>query len=206
MKECNVCGRRVKKLQKGMCYKHYRQLMKYGKVLDNNPRTRKDPNEIVIYDDFAEIILYDNECREIARTLIDLEDIDKIEKYKWYLTDDGYVYSNNGPTRLHRLVMNCPDNMIIDHISGNKLDNRKSNLRICTVQQNDWNRKICKRNTSGTTGVSWNKQLKKWESQICITENNDTKRIHLGYYEDINDAIQARKNAEDIYFGDYKRK
>ena len=205
MKECNVCGRQVKKLQKGMCYKHYRQLTKYGKVLDNNPRAKRDPNEIIIYDDFAEIILYNNKCQEIARALIDLEDIDIVEKYKWHLKH-GYVCSTTDRIRLHRYVMNCPDDMVVDHINGNKLDNRKSNLRICTIQQNSWNHKKSDRNTSGTTGITWHAKQKKWLAQIMITENNKRKNIHLGYYEDINDAIQARKDAEDRYFGDFKRK
>ena len=202
MKECSICGRQVSRLKKGMCNKHYRQLTKYGEVLDNNPRNRNDPNEIVIYDDFAEIILYNNECQEIARALIDLEDISKVEEYKWYLKKDGYVYSNDGPTRLHRLVMDCPEDMIIDHVNRDRLDNRKSNLRICTTQQNSWNHSVCSRNTSGTTGVSWNEYCNKWYAQIMI----NGKTINLGYYDKYEDAIQARKDAEDTYFGDFKRK
>ena len=85
-----------------MCYKHYNQVKKYGHVLDNNPRTRKDPNEIVIYEDHAEIVLYDNNCNETARALIDVEDVDLVKDYKWYLKNEGYVYSNKGATRLHR--------------------------------------------------------------------------------------------------------
>ena len=143
-KRCSVCGREVKSLIKGMCTKHYNQYRKYGKVLDNNPRTKRDPNEIIIYDDYAEVILYRNNI-EIARVLIDIEDIDKVKDYKWNLSH-GYAY-HSGTTKkifMHRLIMNCNDDLVIDHINHDELDNRKSNLRLCTCQQNSMNNKLSK--------------------------------------------------------------
>lgn len=198
MKTCKVCGRECNKLTSGMCNKHYRQFRKYGEVLDNNPRTIKDPNEIVEYEDYAEIIIYNKQCEEIARTLIDLDDVDKVKSHKWHLKENDYVCS--GGILLHRLIMAPDDDMVVDHINHDKLDNRKDNLRICTQQQNMMNNKIRKNNTSGVTGVAWHKEKNKWRSVIMVNH----KQIHIGYYSDIDDAIEARRNAEIEYFGEYR--
>ena len=201
MKKCVVCGREYKSGRTGheMCQKHYKQLKKYGKVLDNNPRTKSDPNEIIEYDDYAEIILYNKDCEEVARALIDLEDIDKVKDYKWKLKDSGYACNNNCGY-LHRFIMDCPDNMVVDHINHNRLDNRKSNLRICTQQQNSMNAGKRNDNKSGTTGICWDKSRNKWKSYIDI--NN--KRINIGRFNTKEEAIEARKQAELEYFGEYR--
>ena len=74
--KCVICGREDRYKANGMCTKHYDQWYKYGKVLDNNPRNQKDPNEIVIHDDYAEIILYEGKtCYEVDRALRNLDDI-----------------------------------------------------------------------------------------------------------------------------------
>ena len=136
----------------------------------------------------------------------DLEDYDKIKDYCWHI-NNGYVYAvgetHNGTMRtvaLHRIVMNCPDNMVVDHINHNKLDNRKANLRTCTQIQNCRNKSMHKNNTSGTTGVSFSKYFNKWHSYICT----NGCQILLGYFDNIEDAIAARKEAEEKYFGEYR--
>lgn len=83
----------------------------------------------------------------------------------------------------------------IDHKNGNILDNRIANLREVSRQQNMQNIKRMASNTSGFTGVSWNKPFFKWHARISY----NGKRIHLGYFSDIWDAICARKAAELIY-------
>ena len=206
MKKCKVCGRECNKLTSGMCDKHYRQFRKYGEVLDNNPRTIKDPNEIVEYEDYAEIILYNLNCEEVARALIDLEDVDKVKQYKWRVNDQWYVLTDiKGTTkkiRIHRLIMDCPDNMVVDHINHNPLDNRKSNLRICTQQQNNKNQKKKTNNKSGVIGVSWDRSRGKWCAQIM----HNNKHIHLGRFDTIEEAIEARKHAEITYYGEYRNR
>ena len=138
----------------------------------------------------------------------DLEDYNRIKNYYWYIGKQGYVFacdinkSRKYRIRLHRLVMNCTDdNFDIDHIHGSttRFDNRKSNLRICTHQENIRNCKVSKNNTSGVTGVSFDKRSQKWFAYIWI----DYKRISLGYYNNFVDAIKARKEAEDKYFGKF---
>jgi hypothetical protein len=193
---CSVEGCNNKHLAKGYCTKHYKQFKKHGRILE---RTKFDPNEIIEYDDHAEIVLYDEGNNEIARALIDLEDIDSVKNYKWYLGNNGYA-TNNKIGRLHRFIMNPPEDMVVDHIDGNKLDNRRDNLRICTHQENDWNKTLISTNTSGVTGVTktkWNT----WEARIQVKG----KKIHLGTFKTKEEAIQTRRQAEIDYYGGYRR-
>jgi len=80
----------------------------------------------------------------------------------------------------------------IDHINGERADNRIVNLRDATNQENNKNRKLPCNNTSGVMGVSWNKQKAKWVAHIRV----DGKTIHLGYFDTIEDAAAARAKAE----------
>lgn len=86
----------------------------------------------------------------------------------------------------------------LDHVNRVRTDNRISNLREVTNKQNMQNAGKRSDNTSGHPGVSWHKQRSKWRAQI---EHNQ-KRIHLGYFTDIEDAIAARKAAEKLYWAD----
>ena len=86
---CIICGSKYN-VRNNLCNKHYLQVYRHGKILT---RTIYDCNEIVKYDKHAEIILYDNNCNEVARTKIDLEDIERCSKHKWCLAVKGYVVS-----------------------------------------------------------------------------------------------------------------
>ena len=197
MKICKVEGCNNKYYAKGYCEKHYNQIRKHGKI----KRTIYDSNEIVLHEGYVEMILYDKQCNEVGRTLIDIEDIDKVKKYKWFI-HDNYVYCGTSKILLHRFIMNCPDDKVVDHINHNPLDNRKCNLRICSNQQNCMNANLSKNNTSGYTGVIWHKLSQKWQSEIRV----DGKYIYLGLFINLKDAIEARKQAEIKYFGEYRNK
>ena len=194
-KTCSVEGCENKHLAKSYCNRHYKQFRKYGYILDI---IQHDSNEIIEYEDYAEIILYNKNGNEVARTIIDLEYIDIIKQYKWHLTNNGYVY-NNQVRFLHRLITNCPEDMIVDHINHDPLDNRISNLRVCTVHQNNMNTGQRCNTSSGVTGVSWYSQTNKWEAYISI----NGKRTRLGYFKTKEEAINARKQAEIEYFGEF---
>ena len=197
MKICKVEGCNRKHVAKGYCDKHYRQVKKYGEV----HRTRFTPNEIIEYEDYAEVVLYNKQCEEVARALIDLEDVERVKNYKWGLiSSTGYVSNSTNVSLLHRFIMNCPDDMVVDHINHNKLDNRKENLRICTQQQNNMNKKMKSNNTSGVVGVSWDKTHSKWIAHIGL----NGKLINLGYYSTKKEAIKARQEAEIEHFGEYR--
>ena len=134
----------------------------------------------------------------------DLEDYDKIKDYCWWISNEGYVVSkdkNRKRAALHRIVTDCQDGLMVDHIHGrqSRYDNRKSNLRIVTNQNNCMNNGLSSNNTSGVTGVHWDKLNKKWKAQIGY----NYKRIQLGAFDNFEDAVAARKQAEDKYFGEY---
>ncbi len=189
MKKCTVEGCDNKHYAKGYCEKHYTQIRRYGRTFNID----FDTNEIIEYEDYAEIILYNKQRNEVARALIDIECIDLIKQYKWHLRTDGYVSTGNN-IYIHRLLMNPPKDMEIDHINRNKLDNRRENLRICTQQQNLQNKGILKNNTSGYTGVY--KRNNKW----CARININKKQINLGTFDTFEEAKQARIKAEIEYF------
>jgi hypothetical protein len=132
----------------------------------------------------------------------DLEDFDKIKNYSWSCNKEGYLMTSiEGKTyRMHRIIMNCSDSKIwIDHINHDVKDNRKSNLRIVNNMQNQMNAKLRSNNVSKCTGVHYHKDDNKWIATIQI----DKKKVHLGAYEDYEDAVNARKQAENRYFMQY---
>ena len=135
--------------------------------------------------------------------LFDIEDYEKIRKYNWTSNSDGYADTTVKGKHLpmHRLVMGCDNNssLVVDHINHDIKDNRKINLRLVTYQQNAMNRSLHSNNTSGVTGVSWNKRDQVWVTYITYNQ----KTIRLGCYINFNDAVRARKKAEDKYFGEY---
>ena len=83
----------------------------------------------------------------------------------------------------------------IDHWNGNGLDNRLSNLREVTHQENNQNKRMRADNTSGVTGVYWEKQIQKWRAQIGVAGG----KIHLGYFNNLQDAAAAREKANTKY-------
>lgn len=165
----------------GYCEKHYNRLKKFG---DPNIRTVHDPNEIIIHEDYAEMLLYDKNCEVVGSTKIDLDDIDKVKNIKWGFNNHGYV-KNKIHGSLHRFIMQPPDDMVVDHINHDKTDNRKQNLRICTNQENTWNSRRSIRNTSGFKGVS--KVKGAYVASIII----DGKNYYLGRFNNKKDALEA---------------
>lgn len=130
----------------------------------------------------------------------DLEDYDKIKDYNWYIDTKGYVRTSNPSRRMHRIILELEDkNIMVDHIHKNKFDNRKSELRIATNSQNQMNRDIPSKNTSGFRGISWHKNKQAWIAQIGV----NGKLKYLGIFKDIEDAIKVRLEAEKYYFGEY---
>jgi len=135
--------------------------------------------------------------------LCNLEDWEKAKNIYWYENNTGYARGlyNGKEILFHNFILNIQDGKQVDHIFGNKLDNRKSMLRILTHQENMLNKGIYKNNTSGVTGVSWDKKSNRWVAYIQYKK----EFIKLGYYQDFETAVKVRKETELKYFGDYHR-
>lgn len=127
--------------------------------------------------------------------LVDNKDYETLNKYKWCLNSAGYAtrqIDNHSSLLMHRFIKNTPKGMETDHINGNKLDNRRDNLRNVTHSQNQRHFRIPSNNTSSVKGVVWDKRNKKWQAQIKLNGKNH----FLGRYTDIQLAREARKEAE----------
>lgn len=135
----------------------------------------------------------------------DLDDYDKIKNTLWKFGDEDYLQGYNKEIgdniRLHQVILPTDSKHVIDHIGGHttRNDNRKLNLRISTSQENSRNHRIRRNNTSGVSGVYFNKTNNNWVAQITI----DYKTISLGNFEDFESAVKARKEAEEKYFKDF---
>lgn len=159
-------------------------------------RQNKKYNDYEIQEDY--VIMYDLNNKSFY---VDLDDFWKVKDICWHVDLNGYVigWTNGKDVGLHRFITNCPDSMDVDHINHDTTDNRKKNLRIATRSQNMMNRGLQDNNTSGVTGVYWNKGRKKWEVQIGV----NSKTIFLGHFTNFDDAVKARKEAENKYFGEF---
>lgn len=173
-----------------LCSKHYSEIRRHGYI---DPM-RERSNVIKYKDDCIQIIFKDGSVG-----VFDKEDEVLINKATWGLDVHGYIHGkvNGELARYHRHLFGFPDK-VIDHINRNKLDNRKSNLRLCTPKDNSRNLSIAKNNTSGVTGVRKTK-YNKWNVRITV----DRKEVHIGNFDGIEEAIRARKEAENKYFGEY---
>jgi hypothetical protein len=139
---------------------------------------------------------------------IDDEDLPIVLSHSWYVSSRGYLSATDrtkspkGETvLLHRLIMNTPKGMCTDHINGDKLNNHKTNLRICTIKQNIRNQKPKIGMTSKYKGVSWSKKMEMWKSGIKI----DLRQIHLGYFKDEKDAALAYNESAINNYGEFAR-
>lgn len=141
-------------------------------------------------------------------TIIDNSDA-WVTEWKWYAHDTGdgrYIYAErkikgNQRIQLHRLIMDCPKEMTVDHIDGDTLNNKRANLRIGTKQQNVFNQQKQSGRTSIFKGVHWFKRGGKWSAYITINQ----KQKHLGYFENESDAARAYDAAAVTLFGEFAK-
>ena len=139
--------------------------------------------------------------------LFDAEDELFVKQHKWTVAKSGYVETtvyDKGEyirMRLHRILLDVPEGMMVDHINGNRWDNRKSNLRIASNADNIRNHRRFITNTSGYTGVSFVKDRGKYAAYITV---NNIKK-HLGYFTNPIMASRAYDQAAVFYYGEFAR-
>jgi len=134
-------------------------------------------------------------------TLIDKKDWNKLSHLTWYAGKYVYTQVDKKTMYLHRLILNAPNELEVDHINGNSLDNRTSNLRFATRSLNEANKGKPAHNTSGYKGVSYYKATGKYSAYIEVNQ----KKKHLGYFKTAEEAAQAYNNAAKEQWGDFAK-
>lgn len=165
---------------------------------------RKTKNYMIGYTDNGEKFTFDF-C-----------DYELVKKYKWYedpgnyiktrgrFMSDNYMAGKQSSFGIHNLIMGIEkpsDNMMVDHIDGNKKNNRRNNLRIATKSQNNWNAKLRKDNTSGAKGVSFDKNKNKWVVQIM----KDKKQNRIGLFDSFEEARSVAEIERKKMHGEFAR-
>jgi hypothetical protein len=144
--------------------------------------------------------------------IVDDEDFDKVSKLKWHVRESKqgcktlYATSsrrNEGKValRMHRLIIGAELRFQVDHIDGNGLNNQKSNLRICTHHQNQFNKSFSDKNKSGFKGVSSHQNSEKFRARLKL----NGREIHLGLFSDKMEAALAYDLAAVKHFGQFAR-
>jgi hypothetical protein len=136
--------------------------------------------------------------------LVSDEDFERLSKYKWYLNDSGYAITFSWDSkrkksvhfRLHRILLGLTDPKIqVDHINGNRIDNRRENLRIVTNAINSRNKTVPSKSNTGYYGVSFKKKQNKYRTYIFY----NYKQIYLGTYDTAEEgALAYNKKAEEL--------
>ena len=192
---CVICGEKKAASFNGLpyCNKHWLRMYTHG-----TPHLieRKSKNKYSISGDIAICHTAKGES-----FLLDKEDVGRCLQYSWCFDPRGYLAATTGTgihKVLHRFVLNLQDfdGNVVDHINGNKGDNRKSNLRICTHAENGRNLKKKKNNTSGFPGVEITKS-----GRFSATIMIDGMSKGLGTYKTFEEAKQARSSGELKYYG-----
>lgn len=164
---------------------------------ENQRQSCKKYNEYRVEEDIV-IGLTTNTNKEFY---VDLKNFDKIKDYCWYEQQGrmsglrAHIPKSEKIVSMHQML----GFKNYDHIDRNELNNLESNLRPATYQENARNHSLLSNNTSGFTGVSWDKKILKWKAYIVINK----QQIHLGLYINKKDAVIARLKAEAKYFKEF---
>jgi hypothetical protein len=133
--------------------------------------------------------------------LIDDEDAERVLGRNWaYLSvqngpGPGYAISSSG--LMHRLILNAPRGVEVDHVNGDGLDNRRENLRLATHAQNASNSRLHRDNVTGYKGVRHKRN--RWQARITVNQ----KEIYLGSFIALEDAARAYDAAAREHFGEF---
>jgi len=131
-------------------------------------------------------------CVELTQgfiALVDSCDIGVIKKHSWSINNTGYARTciNRKNILMHRMIMNSAPGDEVDHINGNRTDNRRNNLRHVSRPQNSWNYHKRQIGPSGFRGVCYQANCKKWKAQI----RHNIKNYHIGLFDTPKEAAIA---------------
>lgn len=143
--------------------------------------------------------------------IVDDDDYVRIMRYNWCTRRNSggrlYAYRNTVVNGVHRqqplasFILGTPHGVIADHIDGDSLNNRRSNLRAATVSQNAQNKRPARTGTSIYKGVAWSRDARKWRASI----HANNKYVHLGYHTNEIDAAKAYDTKARELFGEFAR-
>lgn len=192
---CGVTGCPKERTTMGFCQAHYKKFRKYGDPLGSAPRKTNVVTEAPGGD--AHIHLNGLSGRGVI-ALVDRCEVDGLVAVgSWYLAKNCYVVANRGsgqgPISMHRHILDAPQGMTVDHINGDKLDNRRANLRLATNRQNSWNMGVRSDSKSGHKGVFWNESKKAWIASITFST------------ADMDEAVRVRASLEEVLHGEFRR-
>lgn len=200
------CENRIGGGKRGMCKKHYTRWLRHG----DPEATFHQKNDYEVCGEIT-VLFIRREDGTVMEALIDTEDLPLVLKapnrwtasYRskhdlWYVVTD--IRTEDGSRKrvyLHRWILNPPENMVVDHINGNGLDNRKSNLRVVTQAQNNQNRRGATRanSSSGFRGVYWDNRRNKWKVAVKVNK----RTIQVGRFDSLHQAVIAAKEARRKY-------
>lgn len=154
-------------------------------------------NKIIEHEDYIALITKSNE-----EILVDKSDYDRVKQHAWYIRNGYAVAHINGKTcYLHRVIMDAQRNVFVDHINHNKLNNRRSNLRLCTRSENAMNMIKSSNCSSRFKGVVFDKSAGRYKAEIKANQ----RLCHLGRFDNEIDAAIAYNKAALIYFGEFAK-
>ena len=140
------------------------------------------------------------------QTIVDDEDYERCKSLRlraYFAPSVGNYYAcyGHGSKRLHRLLMDAPKGIDVDHINGDTLDNRRANLRLTNRAQNCWNRRKPVTNKTGHKCVFWRKERRRY----FVTVRANGKSHYIGYFADYDRAVSAHEEAIQRLHGEYAR-
>ena len=164
------------------------------KVAESNKKMNRKTNRYEFKDEY--VIGYDLNNNPF---FFDKDDYEKVKDLCWHFDNKGYVVSSiskKANIKMHRLIMGEPTDLFVDHMNGCKNDNRKDNLRICTPSQNAMNH--IHKNPYGISGI-YPSKYNTWYATI----SKNRKNYFLGSFSSQEEAVKARKVAEENLFGEF---
>jgi hypothetical protein len=165
-------------------------------------RNHLTPNNFIIKETTCLIECYNNRCEVTGYAEIDLDDVERCKQHKWRILGK-YVVTGRQPNQvfLHNFILSRKSDNLLpnDHKDRNGLNNTKDNLRIATKSQNAHNVGPCKTSSTGYRGVVYDKINKKYKVEFIHLG----KRIHIGRYKQIRDAIIAYNEAVLERYGEF---